>query len=75
MVEGKLIAYESTFKLRRAIKNKNSLKVTFPYQVVEKEAKSRGLTVDEFMQKFHAVAQYNGFQGVRYIFREMNGGK
>jgi len=75
MVTGKLIAYELSFKLRRAQSKKKSLEVTFPYNVVEKEAKLHGLTVNEFIKEYEVVAQYNGFQGVRYIFRKIDDGK
>lgn len=64
------VSYENSYKLRQAVPGRNSLEVTFPYPVVEKEAKSRGLTVGQFIKKFRAVAQFNGFPGVRYIFRE-----
>lgn len=75
MVKSTLIAYELTFRLRRAQPNKKSLEVTFPWGVAEKEAKSCGLSVDEFIKKYEVVAQYNGFPGVRYIFREIGDGK
>ena len=70
MVEGQLIAYESTFKLRRAQSKKKSLEVTFPWVVAEKEAKILGLTVDQFIKKYQVVAQYNGFGGVHYTFKK-----
>ena len=75
MTEGTLIAYEITYRLRKPIKHKNSLEVTFPWPVAEKEAKSLGLTVEEFIKKFDLVAQYNGFKGVHYIFRKITDGK
>lgn len=75
MARGTLIAYETTYRLRRAQPDRNSLEVTFPWGVAEKEAKSLGLTVDEFIKKFELVAQYGSFPGVRYIFREIDGGK
>ena len=75
MLQSTLDAYESQFKIRRAIKGKNSLEVTFPFSVVEKEAKLLGITVNQFIKKFVVVAQYNGFNGVRYIFRKNDGGK
>ena len=75
MVEGSLIAYEVPYSLRRAVPKKKSLEVTFPWVVAEKEAKILGLTVDQFIKKYKVVAQFNGFGGVHYIFREINDGK
>ena len=63
-------AYRKKYNIRRAIPNKNSLEVTFPYAVVEKEARTRGLTVDEFIERYKVIAQYNAFEGVHYIFEE-----
>jgi len=74
MVTGSLIAYELTFRLRRAQPNKKSLEVTFPWVVAEKEAKRLGLTINEFIKKYETVAQFNGFNGVRYIFKKIDDG-
>jgi hypothetical protein len=71
-----LDAYQKKYKLRLAQGNrKNSLEVTFPYEVVDKEARKRGLTIDEFITRFQAIAQYNGFEGVMYTFEEINNEK
>ncbi len=75
MVEANLIAYEVPYSLRRAVPKKKSLEVTFPWVVAEKEAKTLGLTVDQFIKKYRVIAQYNGFGGVHYIFRKIRGGK
>ena len=72
-----LEAYRRTYKLRLAQGNKRkSIEVTFPYVVIEKEARKHGLSVDEFIKQFEAVAQYNSFDGVIYNFVaiEENGG-
>ena len=75
MVKGNLIAYEVPYSLRRAVPKKKSLEVTFPWVVAEKEAKILGLTVDQFIKEYRVIAQFNGFQGVRYIFKKNSGGK
>ena len=64
-----LEAYRKTYRLRLAQGNKRkSIEVTFPYEVIEKESRKHGLTVDEFIKHFEAVAQYNNFDGVIYNF-------
>jgi len=45
--------------------------VTFPYEVVEKEARSKGLTIDEFLARFQAAVEYDNFKGVLYTFEEI----
>jgi hypothetical protein len=48
------------------VPGRKSIEVTFPYDVVEKEARSKGLTVDEFLSHFQAVCEYDNFEGVVY---------
>ena len=68
-----VIGYRRTYRLRTAIPGKKSIEVTFPYQVVEKEARSRNLTVGEFLKRFQAVAEYDNFEGVLYKFEKIVG--
>jgi hypothetical protein len=50
--------------------SRNSIQVTFPFEVVEREARAKGLTVDKFLEKYGVVAEYNGGPGVTYIIEE-----
>ena len=59
-------SYRKNYKIRRAIPERNSVEVTFPWDVVEREARRHNITVDEFLTKFWAVAQYDSFEGVFY---------
>lgn len=63
-----VIGYRKTYRLRAAVPGRKSIEVTFPYEVVEKEARTRGLTVEEFLCYFQAVCQYDNFEGVVYRF-------
>jgi len=54
-----------------AVPGRKSIEVTFPYEVVEKEARSRGLTMGEFLNRFQAVVEYDNFDGVIYRFEEI----
>ena len=65
------IGYRKAYRLRIAIPGRKSIEVTFPYEVVEKDARSRGLTVKEFLNRFQAVAEYGSFEGVIYRFEEI----
>ena len=74
-----LIGYRRTYRLRTAVPGRKSIEVTFPYEVVDKEARSKGLTVDEFLNRFQAICEYDNFEGVVYKFEkieaEVGGGK
>lgn len=66
-----LIGYRKTYRLRIAIPGRKSIEVTFPYEVVEREARTRKLTIDKFLNRFQAVAEYDNFDGVLYKFVEI----
>jgi len=67
----KLIGYRKNYRLRTAVPGRKTIEVTFPYEVVEKEARTKGLTIDEFIKKFQAVVEYNNFNGVIYTFERI----
>ncbi|KKM97005.1 hypothetical protein LCGC14_1172390 [marine sediment metagenome] len=75
MVKANLIAYSTTFRLRRAVRTAKSLEVTFPWVVAEKEAESLGLTVDEFLKIYELKSQWGDFPGVRYTFKPIDDGE
>ena len=66
-----LVGYRKTYRLRIAIPGRKSINVTFPYEVVEKEARQKKITIAEFLDRFQAVAEYDNFEGVLYKFVEM----
>lgn len=65
------IGYRKIYRVRIPVPDRKSVEVTFPYEVVEREARSRGLTVPEFLERFQAVAEYDNFSGVVYTFEEI----
>lgn len=72
---GELVGYRKCYRLRTAVQGKKSIEVTFPYEVVDKEARSRGLTINEFLSHFQAIAQYDNFEGVLYTFEKITEGE
>lgn len=64
-------ALRKTYKIRRNVPGRDSVIVVMPFEVVEREARRFGITVDEFLDKYQAVAEYNGFEGVRYTFEKI----
>ena len=66
-------ALRKSYRIRTAVPGAKSVEVTFPYSVVEREARLHGFkTVEEFIQKFQAIAHYNAFDGVLYTFEEIS---
>ena len=73
MKETENAAYRKKYRIRVNSPGRKSLIVAFPYEVVEKEARQRNLSVEKFLSDYHAVACYNGFKGVNYTFEEIEG--
>ena len=66
-----LIGYRKVYRLRTSVRGKKSIEVTFPYEVVEKQAREHDLTVEEFLSTYQAIAQFNGGDGVHYTFERI----
>lgn len=64
------VGYRRTYRLRVAVPNSKCIEVTFPYEVVEREATNHGMTVQEFISQYEAIAEYNSFEGVHYTFKK-----
>jgi hypothetical protein len=62
--------FRKFYHFRRIMKNKNSIQVTFPYEVVEREARAKGLSVANFIEKYGVTVEYNGGPGVTYTIEE-----
>lgn len=67
-----LDTYRRPYRLRTSVPGSKSIEVTFPWEVVEREARKRGLTVKEFQERYQAIALFNGFEGVYYKFESIN---
>ena len=75
MAKKNTLPYKKRYKLRALKEPSKFIEVTFPYEVVEKEARERNLTISQFIDRYHAVAQYDSFPGVRYTFEENKNNK
>ena len=53
------------------MEGRKSFVVTMPYEVVEREARRRNLSLDEFLKRYQVVAHYDNFEGVIYTFEEI----
>ena len=63
--------YKKRYKMRAQGEGGLNTVVSIPRVVIEREAERQGLAIEEFIEKFRAVAHYNNFDGVFYAFEEM----
>ena len=64
-------AYRRPYRLRMAQPGAKTFEVTFPYEVVEREARKNELSVEEFVKSFQVIAHFNGIEGVVYTFERI----
>lgn len=64
-------AYRKEYRIRVNVPGRKSLIVTFPYEVVEREARKHKLSIEQFLERYQAIAHYNNFDGVYYKFEEI----
>lgn len=62
--------YQKVYRLRRVGDNEQNTVVSIPPEVIEKEARKRGLTTKEFTDQYCVIAEFNSFEGVHYTFKE-----
>lgn len=66
-------AYRSRpYKMRAVGADGMNIVVSIPKVVIEHEGRQRGLTKEEFLQQYRAVAYYNSFDGVLYRFKKLD---
>ena len=65
------IGYRKRYRIRRAMPTANSIVSGLPFEVVEREATLKGLTVDEFIKQFELVVEYDNFDGFRSRFEKI----
>jgi len=63
-------AFRKEYKVTVVAPGVKSVKVTFPYEFIEREARKFGLTIEQFLATYQAIAQYNSFDGVFYSFEK-----
>jgi hypothetical protein len=63
--------YQKRYKMRALGEDGLNTVVSIPRPVIEREAKKKGLSVEDFIKTHRAVAHYNSFDGVFYAFEEV----
>lgn len=63
--------YKRPYKMRAQGQDGLNTVVSIPRQVIAREADKRGISIEEFIRRFKAVAHYNNFSGIFYAFEEI----
>ena len=56
------------YKARKAGAGNRTIQTVIPYEVVEREARRAGLSVDDFLKEYEILFRYNHFGGVHFEF-------
>lgn len=64
--------YRKVYRMQATGAGGKTIRTSVPCEVVEKEARRRGLTIHEFITKFRVEWLYNGFEGAwaRFVPKE-----
>lgn len=65
--------FQKIYKMRMVGEDGQNIVVSIPPEVLEREARKRGLAIKEFVEQFRVIAQFNSFEGVHYTFKEKTG--
>lgn len=67
--------FEKRYKMRALGNDGLNTVVSIPRIVLEREARKRDITIEEFIANYTAVAHFDGIEGVHYTFEktESNG--
>ena len=57
-----------SYRVRQTGKHGASLETTIPREVFEREARKKGMTIKEGLEKLRAVWRYNSFEGLHLNF-------
>ena len=61
--------FRREYRIRRPLPERESVEVTFPFDIVERESRKLGLSVDQFIEQYNVIAEYDGVDtGVIYTF-------
>ena len=64
-------SYKKRYKMNLVGDNGHTTTVAIPPEVIQRRAEEAGMTIDDFVKNFRAVAHYNGFDGVLYTFERI----
>jgi len=72
-MEQPIDAYTRTYIMRTAGKRSRTIEVTVPRDVIVRQARRAGLTIDEYLKQYRAVAHFNDSDELYYRFEKYKG--
>lgn len=73
MVENPGDTYTRTYKLRTTGQRARTIEVSVPRDVIIRLSRKVGLTIDQYIEQYRAVAHYSDLDGVIYYFEKYEG--
>lgn len=67
------VSYSKEYKMRKVISKKKFISVTMPYEIIQRQATLNNMTVEQFIDNFVVVAEYNDSDEVKYTFKDTRG--
>ena len=64
-------SYTKKYSLNIVGENKSTTTVAIPPEVIDRKAEEVGLSPEEFIKRYKAVAHYDNFDGVYYAFERV----
>ena len=62
--------YQKTYRMHRTGENGKTVEASIPPPVIDREARKRNLSIDEFTKRFNVQWSYNAFEGLHLTFIE-----
>lgn len=64
--------YTKTVRMQATGADGQTVRISIPRAVVQKEAKKHGLTLDQFLEQYRAEWRFNSFDGAYMLFAPIN---
>jgi len=66
-------SYTKTYKLRTTGQRARTVEVSVPRDVIIRQSKRAGLTVEEYCEQYRAVAHFGDSEEIHYHFEKFKG--
>lgn len=63
--------FKKKYKMRSLGEDGLNTVVSIPRIVLQREADRRGISIDDFIKNYRAVAQFDNIDGIHYTFEEI----
>lgn len=67
--------FKKKYKMRSVGEDGLNTVVSIPRIVLQREADKQGISLDDFLKNYRAVAQFDNIDGIRYTFEKVDEAK